>query len=355
MREEEKKSSQDTSMKRFFKKRWAYPAIYLASAAIILSGVVWYQNSGTESDKFDYEATDQPGKKLNDAPAVEVNRALENFLMPAADPEKVVIQKQFYDNDSKKEEQEAALVVYNNQYHPNTGIDIAHKNGKEFEVVASVSGTVKSIKDDALLGNVIEIEHDKGIVTQYQSVKNIKVKAGQKVDQGQALATSGRSMFNEKAGIHVHFEIRKDNIPVNPSDFFEKPMSALMEANVVPADNSGKTEETSDDSKMEDGTKSGDSTKPEDGTKSGEGTKPEGGTKSDEGGKPEDGTKSDEGAKPEDGTKSEEDAKPEDSTKSKDGTKLNEESSKDEGTKNTKESEKDSINPSSESKNTTNS
>ncbi|WP_210364440.1 M23 family metallopeptidase [Bacillus sp. REN3] len=253
MREEEKKSSQDKSMKRFFKKRWVYPTVYIASAAIILTGVLWYQNSGSNgSDQLEYKASDMPGKQFNDEPALEVNRAMENFVMPVANEDEAVIQMGFYDNDGKAEEQEAALVFYNNTYHPNTGIDISSKDGKEFDVVASLSGTVTNVMEDELLGNVIEIEHDKGIVTQYQSVKDYQVKVGDQVEQGQAIATSGTSQINEKAGNHVHFEIRKDNVPVNPHEYFNKPLSALQEAKITeekPASDSdaGKSEEGASD------------------------------------------------------------------------------------------------------------
>lgn len=258
MREEEKKrSSQDSSFKRFMKKRWAFPAIYIASAAIILTGVLWYQSSdnATDTDSYDYEATDITGKKY-DEPALEVNRAMENFVMPVQDPDSVVIQKQFYDYDGKAEEQEAALVFYNNTYHPNTGIDITTKDGETFDVLAALSGTVTKVEEDALLGNVIEVEHDKGIVTQYQSVTEMNVEVGDQVEQGDALAKAGESLFNEEAGVHVHFEIRKDGLPVNPLDYFNKPLSALQELdttdNADAADNSGATEENDESSPSED-------------------------------------------------------------------------------------------------------
>ncbi|MEW8986770.1 MAG: M23 family metallopeptidase, partial [Bacillus sp. (in: firmicutes)] len=197
MREDEKKlSSQDSSIKRFFKKRWVIPAIYLASAAIILTGILWYQNSkDLGSENLDYNATDISGKKINEQPAVEVNRTMENFVMPVSTPEDVVIQKQFYEFDGKKEEQVAALVEYKNSYHPNTGIDITMRDKKAFDVVASLSGTVTDVREDSLLGNVIEIEHDKGIVTQYSSVTDIEVEAGDEVEQGQSLATAGKSLY----------------------------------------------------------------------------------------------------------------------------------------------------------------
>src|SRR3954452_8857775 len=233
MREEEnKRSSQSSSVKRFFKKRWVFPAIYIASAAIILTGVLWYQSSSSNTNKFDYKATDLSGKK-NNAPAVEVNKAIENFKMPVANNENAVVKTKFYDFKGKAADQESALVFYNNAYVPNTGIDITVKNGESFDVTASLSGTVTRVDEDATLGNVVEIEHDKGIVTQYSSLKDIKVKVGDRVNQDQVIAKAGQSLFNEKAGTHVHFEIRKDGVAVNPTNYFEKSLSTLQEDTIT--------------------------------------------------------------------------------------------------------------------------
>ncbi|MDF1508184.1 peptidoglycan DD-metalloendopeptidase family protein [Robertmurraya sp. DFI.2.37] len=253
MREEEKKqSSQGSKIKRFMKKRWVYPSVYIASAAIILTAVLWFQNSNNSAtdDQIDYEATDLSSKY--DEPALEVNRSMENFAMPVMDPDSVVIQKEFYDFDASEDKQEAALVFYNNTYHPNTGIDITMENGESFDVVAALSGKVTNVAEDALLGNVIEIEHDKGIVTQYQSVTDIDVKVGDQVDQGQTLAKAGKSLYNEEAGTHLHFEIRKDGIAVNPLDYFNKPLSALQEADITEnVDDSGKADESTGASEEE--------------------------------------------------------------------------------------------------------
>ncbi|MDQ0269236.1 M23 family metallopeptidase [Cytobacillus purgationiresistens] len=254
MREEEKKTSQESSFKRFFKKRWAFPAIYIASAAIILSAVLWFQNgnnSAIDTNNFDGSATDVPGKV--DEPALEVNRALENFVMPVEKPDAAVIQKPFYDYDGDEKEQEAALVFYNNSFHPNTGIDITTKDGEPFEVRASLSGTVTKVEEDSLLGNVIEVEHDEGIVSRYQSVSEMKVKVGDRVEQGQAIATAGKSMINEEAGVHVHFELRKDGTAVNPESYFNKSLGDLKEVDLVdeeeklPADDATEIEKGTDE------------------------------------------------------------------------------------------------------------
>jgi stage II sporulation protein Q len=227
MREEENKQS--SRFRRFMKKRWVFPAIYIASAAIILTGVLWYQAShNNDAKKYTYNSSDIAGKKYND-PAVEVNKQMENFQMPVKSADQAVIQKKFYDFSGKKADQEAALVVYKNTYVPNTGIDIGMKDGKSFDVVAAMSGNVTKVQEDSLLGNVIEIDHGNGVVTQYESVKDMKVKVGDQIDQGQVIAQAGQSLFNEKAGTHVHFEIRKDGVAVNPQNYFNKPLSSVMD------------------------------------------------------------------------------------------------------------------------------
>ena len=84
MREEENnRSSQSSSFKRFMKKRWVFPAIYIASAAIILTGVLWYQSAMTNNvkDKYGYKSSNLAGKKF-EQPSVEVNKPIENFEMP---------------------------------------------------------------------------------------------------------------------------------------------------------------------------------------------------------------------------------------------------------------------------------
>lgn len=227
MREEEKKQS-SRGFKRFLKKSWLVPAVYIASAAIILTGVLWYQMSGDSAEKYNYNKSTENAKKKFNEPALEVNKSLENFAMPVANMEKAVIQKKFYENSADPKEQQEALVVYQNTYAPNTGLNIAMKDGSGFDVVASLSGTVTKVEEDSFLGNQIEIQHDKGIVTRYLSVKDIKVKVGEQVDKGQVLAAAGQSQVNQKGGTHVHFEIRKDNVAVNPANYFDKPLSSLQ-------------------------------------------------------------------------------------------------------------------------------
>ncbi|WP_078414391.1 M23 family metallopeptidase [Priestia abyssalis] len=229
MREEEKKRiSQPTAIQKIFRKRWVFPAIYLVCAALILTAVLWFQSN----DKNNPDGTDQfsEGTAYNgEEPAVEVSKQLENLEMPVVDPESVVVQTKYYDDKATKEEQEAALVFYNNTYHPNTGIDLVMKDGQSFDVVAAASGTVTKAEKDPILGYVVEIDHQDGLVTHYQSLADVGVESGDTVKQGDVIAKAGQSLFNQEAKTHVHFEVRQDGVPVNPNQFIGKPLTAVKE------------------------------------------------------------------------------------------------------------------------------
>lgn len=238
MREEEKKrKSQKSGIKRLLSKRWALPAIYLACAAILLAAVLYFQDSDNNvADPGDSRFNMNQAGGTDEREAVEVDSKQEKFSWPVENSEKVVIKKEFYDLKSDKAAQENALIKYDNKFELSRGIDVAMENGKSFDVLAAVSGTVTKVQEDALLGNVIEIDHGKGIMTRYQSVTDFAVKSGDTVAKGQPIAKAGQSLLNQDAGIHVHFEIRKDSIAVNPIEYFEKSVSALVEAELVNAE-----------------------------------------------------------------------------------------------------------------------
>ncbi|MEH7604619.1 M23 family metallopeptidase, partial [Priestia megaterium] len=162
MREEEKKrTSPKSKVQKLVRKRWVFPAIYLASAAIILTAVLWFQANGNDISKEDKSGYSQDGTAYRDD-AVEVNASLENLKMPVASEASAIVKKPFYDDQASEKQQEEALVFYNNTYHPNTGVDLAVKGDKSFDVVAAASGTVTKATKDPLLGYVVEIDHKDG-------------------------------------------------------------------------------------------------------------------------------------------------------------------------------------------------
>ncbi|MEN1937214.1 M23 family metallopeptidase [Paenibacillus sp. 102] len=202
-----------------FQKRWVFPALYIACAAVILSVALWFQAANPKKAPNKEQATPYG---QTDNPAVPVTKSSEVVKMPVAKNVDVVVKKKFYEDGAAEEEQEQALVFYNNTYSPNKGIDIATKNGKEFDVTAALSGTVTKAEKDSLLGYVVTVDNGNGLATSYQSLGSVKVEKGAKVAQGEVLGKSGLSAMNKEAGPHVHFEVRKDNVAVNPERYLNK-------------------------------------------------------------------------------------------------------------------------------------
>lgn len=250
MREEN--PSQLVKKNSILRKKWFLPSMYLACVALVMVGAFWYQSTQDGTDK---SKSAKNAEVSNHEPSVEVNQSFENFTLPLTDSENVVIKKQFYDINGTNEQQEAALVQYGDTYQPNTGVDYGQKDNATFNVLASMSGTVTRVQTDPLLGNLVEIEHDKGLVTLYSSLSDISVKVGDKVKQGETIAKAGKSEINADANVHLHFEMRKDGVAVNPLSFIKKPLSALKSTDttdtIQPSDEQGKEKASQEDSKPE--------------------------------------------------------------------------------------------------------
>ncbi|WP_088104374.1 M23 family metallopeptidase [Halalkalibacter urbisdiaboli] len=234
MREENKKSSKSEetfNAKQLLRKKWFAPSIYLVAAAFVLSAVVFMQGQDESAAPEDGVTVEDPTSQnhLNEygQDAVPVNSSAEVLKLPVTNADEVEVVGYFYDVNATSEEQEEALVYYNNMYYQNKGIDLAHANGDEFDVVAAMSGTVVKVEQDSLLGNVIEITHEDGVVTHYHSLDNVKVEEGATVKQGDLLGVAGRNLYNKDAGVHVHFELRYEGTPVNPNDLFDQPIDSI--------------------------------------------------------------------------------------------------------------------------------
>ena len=101
-----------------------------------------------------------------------------------------------------------------------SGIDIPMPRGASIR--AARDGVVKlvaSAKSRSFrgYGNVVIVDHGGGIATLYAHCLNIEVRQGQRVRQGETLATVGRT--GRATTNHVHFEVRVNGKPVDPIPF----------------------------------------------------------------------------------------------------------------------------------------
>lgn len=95
------------------------------------------------------------------------------------------------------------------------GIDIAGKRGSD--IIAVAGGVVVSAKDRYGYGNMIEIDHGNGYATRYGHNDDMLVSAGQAVKKGQVIAKMGST--GKSTGPHVHFEVMKNGVQVDPSKY----------------------------------------------------------------------------------------------------------------------------------------
>lgn len=114
-------------------------------------------------------------------------------------------------------------------YHQ--GIDISSAGIRGANIVASDSGTVVKVNNSCThdygkrsscgcgggYGNYCIVNHGNGFMTLYGHAQYISVNVGDEVNQGDVLGVIGSTGFS--TGDHLHFEVRKNGVAVNPMDY----------------------------------------------------------------------------------------------------------------------------------------
>ena len=149
-------------------------------------------------------------------PVVNTKRSIINPYMDSS----VTIGKNYYDYKAEEEKQKESILVHDNTYIQNNGVDFISKN--EFEVISILEGTVVTVRDDDLVGKIVEIKHDNGYISIYQSLKEVNVKKGDIVNQGQVIGKSGTNELDKELGNHLHFELYVNDSIVNPMNYLNK-------------------------------------------------------------------------------------------------------------------------------------
>ncbi len=157
----------------------------------------------------------------DDVPVVSTKEIL---IRPYTDAS-VTIKKDYYDYKATSEKQENAIIFYQNTYIQNSGVAYASNN--VFDVVAVLDGTVNDVKEDELLGKIIEVKHDNNVISVYQSLSEVQVKKGDTVTQGMVIGKSGTSNISKDLGNHLHFELIINGSNVNPESYYDKNISEL--------------------------------------------------------------------------------------------------------------------------------
>ncbi len=109
------------------------------------------------------------------------------------------------------------------RFHPILHIMLMHE-GMDFavnvgtKVHATGHGTVEYVGREGGYGNVVEIKNGFGYTTLFAHLEKALVRVGQRVERGQVIALSGDTGLS--TGPHLHYEVRKNGIHVNPAGYF---------------------------------------------------------------------------------------------------------------------------------------
>lgn len=208
-------------MKRQLKKSVVY-GLYGLSFALLVGGVALL---GIAANDLGKEKLNYVSKGILDyEEKVPVVSEVAKIIRPYTDKE-VKVSKNFYDYQAEAKEQEESLIYFEGTYMQSSGI--SYSKGEAFDVVSILDGTVKEVKEDATLGNVITIEHQNGITSVYQSIGEISVKAGDVITSGQVIAKSATSNISTELGNHLYFELIIDGICVDPENYYDKSINEL--------------------------------------------------------------------------------------------------------------------------------
>ena len=138
---------------------------------------------------------------------------------------KVSIYKTFYDYQGEADNQEKSIILYEDTYMQNSGVD--YTSDSSFDVISILDGTVINVYENKILGTSIEVRHSNELISVYQSLSEVTVKEGDNVIQGQILAKSGLSNINKELSNHLHFELYYKGSIVNPEEYYNKSVDEL--------------------------------------------------------------------------------------------------------------------------------
>jgi murein DD-endopeptidase MepM/ murein hydrolase activator NlpD len=98
------------------------------------------------------------------------------------------------------------------------GIDLAAAIGTP--IYATADGTISEAGyNSGGYGNLIKVDHGRGIETRYGHLSAILVSPGQRITRGQVIGRMGST--GRSTGSHLHYEVRIDGRAVNPIPFMK--------------------------------------------------------------------------------------------------------------------------------------
>ena len=90
----------------------------------------------------------------------------------------------------------------------------------------AADGTVTETGFDTERGNYLMIDHGDGLTTLYAACSKVDVNEGDPVKAGTPIAAIGST--GRSTGPHLHFEVRQDGVPQNPTAYFDADVRSTL-------------------------------------------------------------------------------------------------------------------------------
>ena len=192
--------------------------------ALFLGGIGIVQNILDERTKSFEDETVVKVDENKTQETKKEEKKVETLKSPVKDG--IGIVRYYYDKDDDSSKQEQSLILFEDVYRPNQGVDYANKN-EIFDVMAAISGTVTKKTNDPVLGWVVTITNNDNISTTYESLSKVSVELNQEVKQGDIIGKSGENVYEADLKNHLHFILQKDDQLYNPEKFIGQTLDMI--------------------------------------------------------------------------------------------------------------------------------
>ena len=210
--------------KKLFEKDAFYLSLFICICIIAVGGI-WFTNKNVDNLLSNNTATKSEDEihltKEKKKDVVPTTTDSEQNLSKAREAERKKINylgNQVVRSYSDKEPSYSETLEV---WEIHKAIDVEANENQEVKSLSN--GTVLDVYDDDKYGMSVKIQSSDNTVFVYSSLsKNINVKKGDKVTDGQSIGYAGNTSDVEcLSGVHVHLEAYKNNTAINPMSLLE--------------------------------------------------------------------------------------------------------------------------------------
>lgn len=190
-------------------------AVMVLCSTLVVSGVKTYLLNRQEM-KFTID-------NVFDEDTTQVVKTETNIIVKPYISDSVKVGRYFYDFESDEKKQENSLILYEDTYMQNNGVD--YVDNKNFDVVAILDGEIISIEDSEVYGKVVTIKHNDNLKSVYSNVDGVLVTVGYKIHQGEIFAISAKPKLQSDYESMLHFEVFYKESAIDPENMYTMSVS----------------------------------------------------------------------------------------------------------------------------------